>query len=64
MYNAIIKLTLLGNIKSAISLCVDKLHDFQLALAIARLVEGGQDGPIFSSVLQNNVLPLGLFEFV
>lgn len=51
---------LAGNHKSAISLCIDKLQDFQLALMITRLVEGGQDGPMYRSVLEKNVLPLAL----
>lgn len=38
------------------------LSDFQLAVAIARVVEGGDDGPVFRDVLDNHVVPKAFKE--
>lgn len=45
-----------GSLKDAVNVCVRQLDDFQLAIALARIVEG-DDGPVLKSVLQSTVLP-------
>ncbi|KAJ8520116.1 hypothetical protein ONZ45_g3052 [Pleurotus djamor] len=47
-----------GALKDAINVCVKQLSDFQLAIAIARVVEQSNEGPVFFSILNNTVLPL------
>lgn len=37
--------------------CVKQLKDFQLAVALARIMENGDHGPVFKDVLVNTVLP-------
>jgi RAVE protein 1 C terminal len=50
---------LLGNsLKDAVSVCVKQLGDFQLAVALARVVEQSNEGPVLREILQNTVLPL------
>ncbi|KAK9462261.1 RAVE protein 1 C terminal-domain-containing protein [Lipomyces oligophaga] len=50
---------LLGeSLKDAVSVCVRNLNDIQLAVAVARIYEGGDDGPVFKSLLQDEILPL------
>jgi hypothetical protein len=50
---------LLGNsLKDAVSVILRHLDDFQLAVAIARTYEGGDDGPILRSILEETVIPL------
>lgn len=39
------------------NVCIKQLSDFQLAVALARIVEQGDDGPILSGILKNTVLP-------
>ena len=46
-----------GKLKDAIGVCLQKLGDYQLALLLARLVEG-ESSPAFESVLIDYVLPL------
>ncbi|KAK7059134.1 regulator of (H+)-ATPase in vacuolar membrane [Paramarasmius palmivorus] len=54
---------LLGDsLKDAVNVCVKQLNDFQLAVAIARIVEQSNDGPVLRSILNNNVLPLAFRE--
>ena len=54
---------LLGNsLKDAVDVCIKNLNDFQLAVALARIVERGDDGPIFENILSNTVIPLALSE--
>lgn len=47
---------LAGDAKSAITVCLRQLDDWQLAVAIARAVEG--DGPLLRWVLTDTVLPI------
>lgn len=47
-----------GSLKDAVNVCVRQLDDWQLAVALARVVEGGDDGPILRSILQTKVVPL------
>jgi hypothetical protein len=48
---------LAGSPKDAINVCLRQLNDFQLAIALARVVEGGNDGPLLKWVLTDTVLP-------
>ncbi|GAA6056051.1 hypothetical protein JCM3770_007000 [Rhodotorula araucariae] len=49
---------LLGNsVKDAVSVLVRQLDDFQLAIAVARTYEGGTDGAVFRSILEETVIP-------
>ncbi|KZP10552.1 hypothetical protein FIBSPDRAFT_922313 [Athelia psychrophila] len=50
---------LLGDsLKDAVNVCIKQLSDFQLAITLARIVEQGEDGPVFKDILNNTVLPL------
>jgi hypothetical protein len=44
--------------KDAINICIRQLDDWQLAVALARAVEGGTDGPLLKSILSGTVVPL------
>ena len=46
-----------GCLKDAVAVCVKHLSDFQLAIALARVVEQSNEGPVFTDLLQNTVLP-------
>jgi len=46
-----------GSPKDAINICLKQLNDFQLAVALARVVEGSNDGPLLQDVLTRAVLP-------
>ncbi|RDX52017.1 hypothetical protein OH76DRAFT_1400924 [Lentinus brumalis] len=50
-----------GSLKDAVSVCIRNLGDWQLAVAIARVVEG-DDGPILQDILNNTVIPLAFKE--
>ena len=47
-----------GSLKDAVNVCIRNLNDFQLAVAIARVVEQGDDGPVLKSILEGTVVPL------
>ncbi|GAA5953165.1 hypothetical protein JCM10213_003434 [Rhodosporidiobolus nylandii] len=50
---------LLGNsLKDAVSVILRQLDDFQLAIAMARVYEGGEDGPVLRFILEESVIPL------
>lgn len=40
------------------NVCLRNLGDFQLAVALARIVEQGTEGPVLRDILTNNVLPI------
>ena len=46
-----------GSLKDAISVCLRNLGDWQLAVALARVVEG-DDSVILQDILNNTVIPL------
>ncbi|PBL01184.1 WD repeat-containing protein [Armillaria gallica] len=49
---------LLGqSLKDAVNVCIKQLGDFQTAIAIARVVEQSNEGPVFLDILRNTVLP-------
>jgi hypothetical protein len=47
-----------GELKDAVRVCLRQLGDVQLAIALARIVEGNDDGPILQEILQETVVPL------
>lgn len=47
---------LAGSPKDAITVCLRQLDDWQLAVALARTVEG--DGPLLRWILTDTVLPI------
>ena len=48
--------------KDAVNVCIRNLQDFQLAIALARVVEYGDDGPILKDILTNTVIPMAFRE--
>ena len=51
---------LAGSPKDAINVCIRQLDDWQLAVALARAVEGETAGPILRGILTDTVVPLAL----
>ncbi|KAI0778601.1 WD repeat-containing protein [Trametes elegans] len=47
-----------GSLKDAVNVCLRNLSDWQLAVALARVMEQGDDGPILRDILNNTVIPL------
>lgn len=47
-----------GSLKDAVNVCIRNLDDIQLAIALARVVERGDDGPVFQNLLKTFVIPL------
>lgn len=46
------------SLRDAVNVCVRNLDDLSLAIALARIKEGGDDGPVFADLLKTRVLPL------
>ncbi|KAG8745914.1 regulator of (H+)-ATPase in vacuolar membrane [Ceratobasidium sp. 414] len=46
-----------GSLQDAVNVCLKQLNDFQLAIALARVVEG-DSGPVLRGILANTVVPL------
>ena len=44
------------------NVCIRQLKDFQLAVALARVVEKSDDGPVLSEILWNTVVPVAFKE--
>ncbi|KAL1738753.1 RAVE protein 1 C terminal-domain-containing protein, partial [Schizophyllum fasciatum] len=51
-----------GALKDAVAVCVKQLDDFQLAVALARVVENGSEGPVLRDVLTTAVIPRAFRE--
>ncbi|KAI0361166.1 WD repeat-containing protein [Trametes cingulata] len=51
-----------GSLKDAVNVCLRNLSDWQLAVALARVVEQGDDGPILRGILNDTVIPLAFKE--
>ncbi|GAA5906755.1 hypothetical protein JCM6882_003293 [Rhodosporidiobolus microsporus] len=51
-----------GSLKDAVSVILRQLNDFQLAVAVARTYEGGDDGPVLRFILEETVIPLAFKE--
>lgn len=50
---------LLGrSLKDAVNVCLKNLEDFQLAIALARIIEHDDSGPVLRDILLNTVLPM------
>ncbi|KAG6911550.1 hypothetical protein DXG01_011852 [Tephrocybe rancida] len=50
---------LLGDsLKDAVNVCIKQLDDFQLAVALARVVEQSNEGPVLLDILNSTVLPV------
>ncbi|KAH9969083.1 WD repeat-containing protein [Russula dissimulans] len=47
-----------GSLKDAVNVCLRHLDDFQLAVALARVIEGQDDGPVLRNILYETVIPL------
>ncbi|KAH9984643.1 WD repeat-containing protein [Russula compacta] len=47
-----------GSLKDAVNVCLRHLDDFQLAVALARVLEGQDDGPVLRSILEETIIPL------
>ncbi|KAA1467902.1 hypothetical protein DENSPDRAFT_906985 [Dentipellis sp. KUC8613] len=47
-----------GSLKDAVHVCIKQLDDFQLAVALCRVVEQRDDGPILRDILTNTVIPI------
>lgn len=47
-----------GSLKDAVNVCLRQLDDWQLAVAICRVVEGSDQGPILRFVLESKIIPL------
>ena len=45
-------------LKDAINICVKYLNDLPLAIALCRIKEGSDDGPVLKELLRKRVLPL------
>ena len=51
-----------GGLKDAVNVCVRNLQDFQLAVALARVGEQGDEGPILKGILTSTVIPTAFKE--
>ena len=51
-----------GSLKDAVSVCLKHLQDFQLAVAIARVVEQDDEGPVWRDILTSTVIPTAFKE--
>ena len=47
-----------GALRDAVRVCLKQIGDVQLAIALARVVEGNDDGPILQEILMETVVPL------
>ena len=44
--------------KDAVRICLRQIGDVQLAIALARIAEGDDDGPVLQEILRETVVPL------
>ncbi|KAJ7487439.1 RAVE protein 1 C terminal-domain-containing protein [Mycena galericulata] len=51
-----------GALQDAVNVCLKQLGDFQLAVALARVVEQSDDGPVLLGILNNTVIPTAFRE--
>ena len=51
-----------GSLKDAVNVCLKNLQDFQLAIALARVVEQDEEGPVFKEILTSTVIPTAFKE--
>lgn len=50
-----------GSLKDAVNVCLKQLADFQLAVALARVVEG-DNGAVLKDILEKHVVPRAFRE--
>ncbi|CAK5264601.1 unnamed protein product [Mycena citricolor] len=51
-----------GALQDAINVCLKHLRDFQLAVALARIVEQSNEGPVLHKILEETVIPTAFQE--
>ncbi|KAF7339596.1 WD repeat protein [Mycena sanguinolenta] len=51
-----------GALQDAVNVCIKQLGDFQLAVALARVVEQSDEGPVLMGILNNTVIPTAFRE--
>ncbi|KAK0558086.1 regulator of (H+)-ATPase in vacuolar membrane [Tilletia horrida] len=49
-----------GSLRDATNVCARNMEDVELAVAVARVAEGRDDGPVLRNVVQTKVLPLAI----
>jgi hypothetical protein len=49
-----------GGLRDAVNVCTRNLNDLSLGIVIARLYEGGTNGPVFCDLLRKDVLQQAL----
>jgi len=50
-----------GSLKDAVNVCLKQIGDFQLAVAIARIMEG-ENGPVLAETLKATIIPTAFKE--
>jgi hypothetical protein len=50
-----------GSLKDAVNVCLKQLGDFQLAVALARIMEG-ENGLILANMLKTTIIPMAFKE--
>ncbi|KAG8771960.1 regulator of (H+)-ATPase in vacuolar membrane [Serendipita sp. 397] len=50
-----------GSLKDAVNVCLKQMCDFQLAVALARVVEG-DNGPVLTEILKSSIIPMAIKE--
>lgn len=53
---------LADSLQDAVNVCLNQIKDLQLAIAITRVYEGDDNGPVFRKLLENEVLALAAQE--
>ena len=53
---------LADSLRDAVNVCLNQLKDLQLAIAITRIYEGNDKGPVLRELLEEKVLPLAAQE--
>ena len=48
---------LADNLRDAVNICANQMNDLQLAIAVARVYEGHDNGDVLKDLLRNRVLP-------
>ena len=51
-----------GALRDAVRICLKQIGDMQLAIALARIVEGNDDGPVLQDILRETVVPLAFAD--
>jgi hypothetical protein len=49
-------------LKDAVGICIKHLGDFQLAIALARVVERSDEGPVLRDIITSTVVPTAFKE--